>query len=164
MLTTEELRAQPQLQAYVQLLLEEGDRLGLTAFRDPEPIWTELIADSASAMDKLPGESLIVDLGSGGGCPGVVLQVLRPDVRIRLLESNGRKASFLRRVVSELGLPCEVWNDRSETLAQQKGIRGAHHLVVTKAVGRLPALIELALPLLQVGGHLLHLQFAGLDF
>ena len=71
------LEKQVLLQQYVELLLEDGDRLGLTAFRTPEPIWNELIHDSASAADKLPQAGRVVDLGSGGGCPGVVLQVLR---------------------------------------------------------------------------------------
>ena len=146
---------QALLQQYVDLLLEEGDRLGLTAFRTPEPIWSELITDSASAAEKLPQEGKIVDLGSGGGCPGIVLQVLRPDTKFYLLESNGRKAGFLRSVVEKLGLPSQVLQERSETVAHQPEFRAQFDMVVAKAVASLPVLIELALPLLKVRGRLL---------
>jgi len=150
-----DLRSQPQLARYVECLLGEGDRLGLTAFREAEPIWNELIADSASAAARLPQGGKVVDLGSGGGCPGVVLQLLRPDVRVDLLESNGRKAGFLRQVVELLGLPGQVLQDRSETLARHPAYRGSYDMVVAKAVASLPTLVELALPLLRVGGVLL---------
>lgn len=153
--TIDELRGHPQLHAYVALLLEEGDRLGLTAFRDAEPIWSELIRDSASAASKLPENGKVLDLGSGGGCPGIVLQVLRPDVRISLLESNGRKAGFLRRATEELQLPCEVLNERSETLAHLKEHRGTFDMVVAKGVAPLPTLVELSLPFLKLQGQLL---------
>lgn len=143
------------LEQYVQLLLQEGDRLGLTAFRTPEPIWSELITDSASAAEKLPEGGQIVDLGSGGGCPGVVLQVLRPDTKFFLLESNGRKAGFLRQVVEKLGLPSVVLQERSETVAHQPQYRAQFDMVVAKAVASLPVLVELALPLLKVRGKLL---------
>lgn len=144
-----------QLQKYVDLLLEYGDQLGLTAFRQPEPIWRELIADSASASAKLPSGGRIVDLGSGGGCPGVVLQILRPDTRFSLLESNGRKAGFLRRVVESLQLPSLVLQERSEVLAHQAQHREQYDMVVAKAVAGMAALVELALPLVRVGGQLL---------
>lgn len=144
-----------QLEAYVALLMQEGDRLGLTAFRSAEPIWRELIQDSASAASKLPSGGLVVDLGSGGGCPGVVLQVLRPDTRVFLLESNGRKAGFLRQVVETLKLPGRVLQERSEILAHQVEHREKYDMVVAKAVAGLPALVELSLPLLKVGGQLL---------
>lgn len=150
-----ELQQHPQLHAYVSLLLEEGDRLGLTAFREASPIWSELIADSASAAARLPQAGKVLDLGSGGGCPGVVLQVLRPELQLSLLESNGRKATFLRRVVDELQLPSEVLNERSETLAHQKEHRGRYEMVVAKAVAPLVTLVELALPLLKPDGVLL---------
>ena len=143
------------LQQYVDMLLEQGDRLGLTAFRTPEPIWNELIADSATATAKLPRDGRIVDLGSGGGCPGVVLQILRPDTQLYLLESNGRKAGFLREVVQQLKLPSEVLQERSETVAQQPAYRGQFDMVVAKAVASLAVLVELALPLLRLRGQLL---------
>ena len=146
---------QTLLQQYVDLLLADGDRLGLTAFRTPEPIWSELINDSASAAEKLPEGGKIVDLGSGGGCPGVVLQVLRPDTRFYLLESNGRKAGFLRQVVEKLGLPSVVLQERSETVAHQPEFRAQFDMVVAKAVASLPVLVELALPLLKIRGKLL---------
>jgi 16S rRNA (guanine527-N7)-methyltransferase len=150
-----EARQQALLQQYVNLLLEHGDRLGLTAFRNPEPIWNELIADSASAAPRLPASGEVLDLGSGGGCPGIVLQVLRPDTRLFLLEANGRKAGFLRQVVEQLGLPSQVLQERSETVAHQSDYRERFDMVVAKAVASLPVLVELALPLLKVQGQLL---------
>ena len=149
------IEQEAKLKLYVQLLLEEGDRLGLTAFREAEPIWRELIDDSASAAHLLPSGGRILDLGSGGGCPGIVLQIMRPDTHFTLLESNGRKCGFLRNVVDGLQLPTQVIQERSEVLAHQPNHREAYDLVTAKAVAALPTLVELALPLLRLGGQLL---------
>ena len=137
------------------MLLEHGEHLGLTAFRSPEPIWSEIIANAATAADKLPEGGKIVDLGSGVGCPCVILQVLRPDTRVYLLESKPRKAKFLRQVVQQLNLPGQVLQDHAEIAAHQPAHRGKFDMVVAKAVASMPVLVELALPLLKLHGRLL---------
>jgi 16S rRNA (guanine527-N7)-methyltransferase len=111
------------------------------------------LADSLSAL-VLPAvrdAPAALDLGSGGGFPGLVLAVARPDLRMTLVESEGRKAEWLRRASAGCH-NVRVVADRSETLARSEG--GAWPLVTARAVGPLPVTLELAAPLMALGGTL----------
>ena len=143
-----------RLRAYCRMLAEDADLLGLTAKRGEQAIWDDLILDALSGERHLSSEARVLDLGSGGGIPGIPLQIARPDCRFCLVESNGRKASFLRRAAAALGLDCEVQAVRSEELAFARGYRGTFDHVTAKAVSSLRVLIELAMPFLRKGGTL----------
>ncbi len=93
----------------------------------------------------------IVDLGSGGGFPGIALAAMLPDVPVTLVESEGRKADWLVR--ASAAFPnVRVVADRSETLARDE--RDRHPVVTARALGPLPVVMELATPLLAPGGSL----------
>jgi 16S rRNA (guanine527-N7)-methyltransferase len=95
------------------------------------------------------------DLGSGGGLPGIPLALALPDVRLTLIEAVGKKCAFLQDVVAELGLTgrVEVACARSEELAAiGRSGRESYAVVLAKAVGPLAVVVELAAPLLRVGG------------
>jgi 16S rRNA (guanine527-N7)-methyltransferase len=152
------------MQAYATMLAEQADRLGLTALRDPAQIQRELIADSLTAEDLLEADWRVLDLGSGGGCPGLPLAIQRPDLQLTLVEANGRKSGFLREAVQQLGLTnVRVANERSEFLARQVPYRESFDAVVAKAVAPMPVLIELALPFLEVGGILVAFKGPSLE-
>ena len=97
----------------------------------------------------------MIDVGSGGGLPGVPLAIALPEVDFTLLEATGKKADFLRDVAGHLELAnVEVVNDRAETIGHDReDHREQYDLVVARAVGRLVVLVELAVPLARVGGH-----------
>ena len=148
--------AEQRLRQYADLLLQEGDRLGLTSLRDIDRILRELVLDSLAARAWIPESSRVVDLGSGGGCPGIPLAICRPDSRFTLVEATQRKATFLRDACLQLGLPdVEVLSVRSEELAHLPAHRESYDCVVAKALAALPTLLELALPFLRVGGSLI---------
>lgn len=143
------------LRAYCRMLAEDADLLGLTAKRGEQAIWDELVLDALTGVRHLGPSARVLDLGSGGGIPGIPLQIALPDSRFCLVESNGRKATFLKKVSASLALPCEIQPVRSEELALERGYREKFDHVTAKAVSSLRVLVELAMPFLRKGGTLL---------
>jgi 16S rRNA (guanine527-N7)-methyltransferase len=142
------------LERHVRLLLAWNAVINLTAIADPAAIARLHVADSLAAIPILGGigHDSILDIGSGGGFPGLVLAVVLPAARVTLVESVGKKAAFLVAAIGALDLAArvQVANQRAETLAP-----GRWNVVTARAVAGLGELVELALPLLAPGGHLL---------
>lgn len=116
----------------------------------------ELIDDCLVLLDHLGDARTVVDVGSGGGLPGLPLKIARPDLRVTLIEADGRKAAFLVRACAELGLKeVEVVARRAEDAGRDDRYREAFDAAVARAVAPLPVLVELCLPLVRVGGKLL---------
>jgi 16S rRNA (guanine527-N7)-methyltransferase len=130
--------------------------IGLTGLKEASDQLRELVLDSLAAAPDLP-EGLVVDLGTGAGVPGIPLALARPDTRWWLIESNQRKAGFVRSVLEPLGLTgrVEVLSDRAETLAHDPARRGRAQACVAKALAPLAVLVELGLPFLDRGGTLI---------
>jgi 16S rRNA (guanine527-N7)-methyltransferase len=103
------------------------------------------------------GEGHLVDLGAGGGLPGLVMATEWPEVKLALLEANGRRAAFLRRAVERLDLETRVsvLEERAEVCGREPGSRAGFDGVVARSFGRPAVLAECAAPLLKVGGWLL---------
>jgi 16S rRNA (guanine527-N7)-methyltransferase len=103
------------------------------------------------------GAGRLVDLGSGGGLPGLVVATDWPEVTVALLEANGRRAAFLRRAVERLGLETRVsvLEERAEVCGREPGSRAGFDGVLARSFGRPAVLAECAAPLLKVGGWLL---------
>lgn len=143
----------PRLAAYRDLLLAAP--VSVTSIRDPERAWAVHIADALAAVPLV--ERLrprrIVDVGSGGGSPGIPVAIAT-GTAVDLVEATGAKCAFLRRCVDVLGAPCEVVHDRSEHLARAGG-RDAYDLVLARALAPPPVAAELCLPLARPGGHVL---------
>ena len=99
----------------------------------------------------------LVDLGSGGGLPGLVVAVDWPEVAVALLEANGRRAAFLRRAVERLGLESRVsvLEERAEVCGREPGSRAGFDGALARSFGRPAVLAECAAPLLKVKGWLL---------
>ncbi len=105
-----------KLVVYLRLLQRWNSVVNLTSVREPEAIVRRHFAESVLAGEHLLDCGNLLDLGSGAGFPGVPIQLMRPDLQVTLLESQGRKAAFLREVVRELGLKSRVVSARAETL------------------------------------------------
>jgi 16S rRNA (guanine527-N7)-methyltransferase len=142
-------------EAYVRLLLEANARLNLTRVVEPDDVARLHLLDSLAALPLVPRAGAAVDLGSGGGVPGIVLALARPDVRWTLVDSVGKKADALRGFVAALDLTnVEVLAERAELLGRGPS-REAFDLVTARACAALPVLAEYALPLLRIGGTLI---------
>ena len=105
-----------QLIIYLELILKWNARINLTAIRTPEEIVRRHFGESLFVGAHLGACGTLLDFGSGAGFPGVPIQLLRPDVKVTLAESHGKKAAFLHEVVRSLNLPSEVWAGRVEAM------------------------------------------------
>lgn len=108
-----------RLEAYVDLLVQWQRRINLVSPHTLNEIWTRHILDSAQLMTLKPDATHWVDIGSGGGLPGLVIACFlaeRPGARIILIESNAKKAAFLRHVTQTLGLPADILTARIEAV------------------------------------------------
>lgn len=100
-----------------------------------------------------PGPARVLDIGSGGGFPGLVVAVTRRDLQVELLDSTRKKTDFLRSVAAELGLDVVVHTGRAEDLGHGE-LQGAFDAVTARAVASLDRLVALAVPFLRRGGTL----------
>ncbi|HEX2433941.1 MAG TPA: RsmG family class I SAM-dependent methyltransferase [Gaiellaceae bacterium] len=120
---------------------------GLTGLRDPAEARRMLLEDSLRAADVVAGfEGPIVDVGSGGGAPGVPLAAALPDREVTLLEAERQKADFLRRWEAELPNLRVVWGRAEEQETERFGV------AVAKALAEPPVAAEWCLPLVRPGG------------
>ena len=142
---------------YVALLLEANAKVNLTRIVDPDGVARLHLLDSLSVLPLLDELAPVraLDLGSGGGVPGIVLAIARPGVTWTLVDSVRRKADAMRGFVDALALTnVSVVAERAETVGRDAAHREQFDLVTARACAPLPVLAEYALPLVRVGGAL----------
>ena len=143
---------------YADLLHTWNQKINLTGLSTPEDIRIKHFLDSLSCQQVLKDTSResLVDVGTGGGFPGLPLKMLYPDMHLTLVESTAKKTAFLSLVVQELGLKqVEVVTARAEDVGQRQEHRQKYDWAVARAVAILPVLVEYLLPLVRVGGRVL---------
>lgn len=146
-------------ETYYEELISARKRISLTSLRDRESIerrhFLESLALLRAVEDAGALGSPVIDIGSGAGFPGVPIKIARPDLELTLLEATEKKAAFLGRLIARLGLTgVRVIHGRAEDVAHDPEQREVYTLAVARAVAPLPALVELALPFVRVGGYL----------
>jgi len=139
------------LRRYCELLASAD--VSVTSIRGADELWRRHVEDALTAADLVGTARTVVDVGSGGGSPGIPL-ALELDLAASLLEATRPKAAFLRRVVAEIGLAAEVVHARSEEYARGEG-RDRFDLAVARALAPPPVALELCLPLVRTGGRLI---------
>ena len=144
-----------QFGIYYQELRDWNTRINLTSLTDNLDIIDKHFIDSLLLIrhEDFRSGLRIADVGAGAGFPGLPIKIYRPDIRLSLLESIGKKARFLQHIVAELELgDVDVINDRAEVVARSPKYREQYDLAVARCVARLPVLAEYCLPLVLVGG------------
>lgn len=151
-----------QLMAYRDLLHARNQVVNLTAVRDFDGIERRLILESLRLCNKIrelvttEDSGRIMDLGSGGGIPGIVLAIAFPQHEFTLLDATGKKVRFLQDCIDDLALNnTRALHGRAEELAHQIEWRAAFDIVTARAVTSLSALLELGLPFVRINGWLL---------
>jgi 16S rRNA (guanine527-N7)-methyltransferase len=140
---------------FAELLATDGVQRGLVGPRETPRLWDRHLLNCAVVAELLPDRGDLVDIGSGAGLPGVVLAMLRPDMRVVLLEPMLRRSAFLEECVAELDLPnTNVVRGRAEDLARD--IKA--DIATARAVAPLDRLAGWAAGLLRPGGQLLAIK------
>ena len=147
-----------QLSTYLDLLLRWNARTNLTSIREPEEIvrrhFGESLFAGAHLAARLPAAATLLDFGSGAGFPGLPIQLLLPNLRVTLAESQNKKSTFLREVARTLNLPTEVWPARVEILPPTRQFNA----VALRAVDHMQDAIAAARCRVAPGGWLLTLS------
>lgn len=148
----------PPLLRYGELLLETNKVMNLTAITDPEDVVSLHFLDSAALLTLADlKDKTVVDVGTGAGFPGMPLKILEPSIRMTLLDSLGKRITFLQEVCNELGLQnVQCVHARAEEFAAEH--RQSFDFAVSRAVANLSVLCELCLPLVKVGGYFLSMK------
>jgi 16S rRNA (guanine527-N7)-methyltransferase len=116
----------------------------------------ELVEDCTVLLEHLGNARSVVDVGSGGGLPGLVVKIARPELAVTLIEADQAKAAFLVQASARLGLGgVEVVAKRAEEAGQDLRYREAFDAATARALAAMPVLAELCLPFVRVGGRLL---------
>ena len=148
---------------YADALLETNKVMNLTAITDPADVATLHFLDSAALLTLADfAGKRVVDVGTGAGFPGMPLRILEPSIRLTLLDSLGKRITFLQGVCDQLGLGnVECIHARAEEFAANR--RESYDIATSRAVASLPMLAELSLPLVKIGGYFLPMKAVDSD-
>jgi 16S rRNA (guanine527-N7)-methyltransferase len=127
-----------QLEEYCRLLWDWNAKINLTRHTDFEKFVSRDVVDSLAFAEFLRQGEKILDVGSGGGVPGVVLAVIRPDLNITMCDSVGKKTKVLSDIVEKMGVKASVYNVRAEELLREARFQ----TLVIRAVAKLSKLLE----------------------
>lgn len=151
---------------FVELLLEANLHTNLTAIRDAESAWTRHVLDSLSLVAPLTREQAkrVIDVGAGGGLPGLVLAIAQPDVEFTLVDATGKKVRHIAQTAEALGLKnVRAIQARAEDLTGRHAELHTEHrqhydVALARALAPMPVLAELLAPLVKVGGSVLAIK------
>lgn len=149
-LSEEQIR---KLIRYMELMLEWNEKINLTAITDPSDIILKHFIDSLTILKYIPNGSIVADVGTGAGFPGIPVKIAREDIKIVLVDSLNKRINFLNEVVNNLNLEdVQTIHSRAEELGQNKQYREGFDVATSRAVAPLGVLAEYLLPLVKVGG------------
>jgi len=147
---------------YLELVYEKNKVINLIGTKEKEEIFIKHILDSLSIFniellreDKLKGKK-IIDIGTGGGLPGILLAIFLPESEIYLLDKSKKKTIFLRETTEALELKNTIIiTDRAEELSRKAGFREKFDIVIARAVARFSILLELSVPFCNIHGKII---------
>lgn len=155
-----------KLEIYAKELKEWNEKINLTAITDDEGIAVKHFIDSLMLLKyvDIPENSKIIDVGTGAGFPGLVIAAARPDVKVTLLDSTGKKLKVVNDIGEKMGLSnYEILNMRAEEAGQKKEYREQFDFATARAVAELRVLSEYCLPFVKQNGYFISMKGALAD-
>ncbi|WP_054952897.1 16S rRNA (guanine(527)-N(7))-methyltransferase RsmG [Flaviflexus massiliensis] len=144
-----------QLDTYADMLWNEGEERGLIGPRELPRLWSRHLLNCMAINEYVPERAITIDIGSGGGLPGIVLGTTRPDVHVHLVESMERRVTWLEEVRDRLELKnVTIHRARIQELHGEFQVQ----VVTARAVAALKKLLPMAMPVLKSGGQLVALK------
>ena len=144
-----------KLTEYNDLLMEMNKKVNLTGIKDTEESLVKNVYDSMTVYNEkyFPRDGRILDLGTGGGFPGIPLAVLRPDMQVILMDSVLKKLNFIESAAAKLEIKnVKIMHMRAEEGGRRRKTRESFDVVTARAVKMLPVIAEWAMPFVKVGG------------
>ncbi len=128
-------------------------KINLTAITDPVEVAVKHFLDSMAPDFMIPWNASLLDIGSGGGFPGIPLKILKPSLSVTLIDASRKKVSFLKHLIRILGLEnIEAFHVRAEEFSQQALFAGPFNAIISRALSSTPEFVLMALPLLDKNG------------
>lgn len=149
-----------EFKTFKTLLKEWNEKINLTAIKDDDEIDIKHFLDSITLLQTpyFEGVQSVIDIGTGGGFPGIPLKILRPDLKITLFDSLKKRLKYLDIVIDDLNLKdIETLHGRAEDFASGTR-RESYDRVVSRAVANLSTLSEYCLPYVKVGGYFIAMK------
>lgn len=147
-----------QFELYYQELQEWNQKFNLTAIEEEDEVIIKHFYDSLLGMkvSRWTGQGMLLDMGSGAGFPGIPLKIVNPQLNITLVDSLQKRVGFLQHIIKTLGLSnSQAMHSRAEEIGQDRNHREKYDVVVSRAVAKMPVLVEYCLPLVKPGGFFL---------
>ncbi len=135
---------------YYDLVVENNKHFNLTAITEEHDFAIKHIIDSIAGISEIKEGARLLDIGAGAGFPSMPIAIMRSDVSVTALDSTAKKMTFLQNSAKEIGIAnLKTVSGRAE---EMKGLFNSFDVVTARAVSSLPILLELAMPMLKVGG------------
>ncbi len=150
-----------KFRTYKELLLEWNNKINLTAITDEEEVDIKHFLDSLTVLNTgyIKNGDRIIDVGTGGGFPGLPLKIVNNSCEVVLLDSLNKRIKFLNEVIDKLGLKnINSIHGRAEDFGRNEEYREKFDIVVSRAVASLNILSEFCLPFAKVGGHFIAMK------
>lgn len=148
--------------AYGEAVLRKNRVINLTSVREEEDFVIRHLLDSLTAVSLEEVRGKAVDVGTGGGFPGVILKIYKPECDVLLVDSVNKKLEAVAEICGKLGIDAGILHKRAEDMGRGD-YRESFDCAVARAVAPLPALLEYCLPLVKKGGHFIAMKGTGVD-
>lgn len=142
-----------KLEKFREILTEYNKKCNLTSILDKKEVYIKHFLDSIMPEELFPLNSDVIEIGSGGGFPSIPLKIVRDDLKFTLVESTGKKCTYLEETVKELELNgVKILNIRAEEGGRMQNLREKFDVAEARAVAALNTLCEYCMPFVKVGG------------
>ena len=154
-----------QFSTYQEILVETNRRMNLTTITEDAEVWRKHFLDSCLPFQyvEIPKGAAVIDVGTGAGFPGIPMRILRPDLRLTMLDSLQKRVHFLESVCQALQIPVHCVHARAEFGGKQPDLREQFDVACARAVAAMPLLCEYCLPFVKVGGKFVSYKSVSVD-